>query len=1096
MRRFRLLLLLVSCSAGGVSVAAPLGSAFIFQGRLTDGGTAANGTYDLRFILYNAEVGGSQAGGTLTNESVTAINGLFSTSLDFGPGVFDGTAYWLEIAVRPGASTGAFTLLDPRQPVTPAPSALYASSAGLALSMPWSALTGIPAAFADGLDNDTTYSAGAGLSLSGTQFSVNFAGSGAADSAARSDHIHDAAAIVSGTLADARLSANVALLNSSPTFSGNVTSLQDLVGARLRVGSGQFLTGNAASISGGLNSTNEADFASIAGGGFNRIMTSSAAALIGGGWANTVATNARYSVVGGGRSNLITASSWHATIAGGWENSAGSNGTIGGGTRNQATNDSSTVGGGYDNQSGGAAAVIGGGQANRASGLFATVAGGWINVAAGYASAIAGGNNNQTTNNFTTVSGGSENRATANWASVGGGLNNAATSAGSAIGGGEQNAAPGALGTVGGGLSNSVAGPYGTVPGGLNNSAAALYSFASGQRAKALHQGAYVWADSTAADFSSTAINQFSIRAMGGVRFETGGSDMSVDGERVLHGQVVTAELADGSVVTPKLADGAVTTAKLADGAVTSPKLAPQLSLGPAAAAGSLSLYDAQNGPRTLLLDGDNGQFASYDTNGHVRSILGGTRFGELHLLDPDDSLVASASLEAGNNTGGQLTLRDGNSLVRVLLEGRGTLGGGELELRGTNSSRRVELFGNAPTLTNPNTGTGGGGADFYAADNTRTVAARGEGGTIDVLGGFGVLDSFGGITLGSFSATGFGGQLRLRGTNNLTTALLASSSPGGYLELFQGDGELGVWADGDNGGAGAITVYQADGDSGVFIDGDSGGAGLIQVKGDTGANRVVLDGKGGGAGGGEISVVHTNGVETVEILGAGDATTGGRITVKAPDGSMGAILQANESIPLAFNPTSSLHLFNSDSDIGVYLRAGPSFGGRIGIDRSPLEHALEVEGAASKTTAGDWLANSDRRIKTDVRTITNALETIARVRPVTFRYTEEYRKAHRKIRDIEYYNVIAQEFAEVFPDSVSESGDTLPNGEKILQVDTYPATIHAIAAIKELHELIKEKDQRISSLESRNRSLEARLERIERLLESQREIGDSTNTR
>ncbi len=37
---------------------------------------------------------------------------------------------------------------------------------------PWSGLTGVPAGFADGVDNDTTYTAGTGLTLSGNQFSV------------------------------------------------------------------------------------------------------------------------------------------------------------------------------------------------------------------------------------------------------------------------------------------------------------------------------------------------------------------------------------------------------------------------------------------------------------------------------------------------------------------------------------------------------------------------------------------------------------------------------------------------------------------------------------------------------------------------------------------------------------------------------------------------------------------------------------------------------------------------------------------------------------------------------------------------------------
>ncbi len=57
-------------------------------------------------------------------------------------------------------------------------------------SVGWANLAGIPGGFADGVDNDTLFSAGAGLSLAGTEFSVNFAGNGSAQTAARSDHGH------------------------------------------------------------------------------------------------------------------------------------------------------------------------------------------------------------------------------------------------------------------------------------------------------------------------------------------------------------------------------------------------------------------------------------------------------------------------------------------------------------------------------------------------------------------------------------------------------------------------------------------------------------------------------------------------------------------------------------------------------------------------------------------------------------------------------------------------------------------------------------------------------------------------------------------
>jgi hypothetical protein len=121
----------------------------------------------------------------------------------------------------------------------------------------------------------------------------------------------------------------------------------------------------------------------------------------------------------------------------------------------------------------------------------------------------------------------------------------------------------------------------------------------------------------------------------------------------------------------------------------------------------------------------------------------------------------------------------------------------------------------------------------------------------------------------------------------------------------------------------------------------------------------------------------------------------------------------------------------------------------------------------------GNWLTNSDRRIKLDIRTVTGALETIERVRPVVFRYTDEYRKAHPGIADHDYYNVIAQEFREVFPDAVHGSGERLPDGSEILQVDTYPATITALAAIKELNAEAK-------ALRVENAELRQRLERLE----------------
>jgi hypothetical protein len=114
--------------------AAPLGTAFTYQGRLNDGANPANGRYDLQFIAYDALSAGNQIGNLVTNLAVTVSNGLFTVNLDFGANVFTGNARWLSIGVRSNGVVASFTLLNPLQPLTPAPNAIYASTAGTVTS--------------------------------------------------------------------------------------------------------------------------------------------------------------------------------------------------------------------------------------------------------------------------------------------------------------------------------------------------------------------------------------------------------------------------------------------------------------------------------------------------------------------------------------------------------------------------------------------------------------------------------------------------------------------------------------------------------------------------------------------------------------------------------------------------------------------------------------------------------------------------------------------------------------------------------------------------------------------------------------------------
>ncbi|MDX1419476.1 MAG: hypothetical protein R3181_05865, partial [Rubricoccaceae bacterium] len=207
-----------------------------------------------------------------------------------------------------------------------------------------------------------------------------------------------------------------------------------------------------------------------------------------GGWSgNTVSpTRVGATIAGGGdplalgvaRPNAVTDD--YGSVGGGFGNTAGPRATVGGGARNTASGDGAVIGGGADNAVTATDATVGGGSANAASGLRSVVAGGRENEARDFAASVGGGFDNTASGSHATVAGGDRSRAS---------------------------------------------GAAATVPGGQQNEARGSHSLAAGYRARAAHEGAFVWSDRSvvggADSLVSTAANQFLIRAAGGVGIGT-----------------------------------------------------------------------------------------------------------------------------------------------------------------------------------------------------------------------------------------------------------------------------------------------------------------------------------------------------------------------------------------------------------------------------------------------------------------------------------------------------------------------------------------------------------------------------------------------
>ncbi|MBA3869251.1 MAG: hypothetical protein H0X30_08860 [Anaerolineae bacterium] len=499
-RTLYILIAVMLLSLPGIAFAqeTSLSSSFTYQGSLNDGSGVVNNLCDFQFGLFDASTAGLQIGSTLTRTNISVSNGVFNVQLDFGGNAFNGTDRYLNIALRCPAGTGSYIPLTPRQALTPTPYALGLYGLEVQQNATSPNLIG-------GFNGNNVTAGVAGATISGGGSTANL------------NRATDDYGAIGGGINN-QVGNNDATLNNATnaTVSGGQNNTAS--GSIATVGGGYTNTasGVAATIAGGANNTANSVYAMVGGGSNN--MAGGPYATIAGGNFNSV--NHDSATVGGGQNN--TATNDVATVAGGQSNNAsGFGATISGGYLNGASGLKSMVGGGEHNLAAAIDATVGGGYTNTASGNSATISGGYLNIASSLYATVGGGLTNMANGNYTIVGGGQTNTASGSYTIVGGGQTNTASGDFATVSGGQTNTASGYFATVGGGQFNTASGDYAIVGGGLMNTAFGSRSFAAGRQAKANYAGTFVWGDDTAADVASTGINQFVVRASGGIWFGT-----------------------------------------------------------------------------------------------------------------------------------------------------------------------------------------------------------------------------------------------------------------------------------------------------------------------------------------------------------------------------------------------------------------------------------------------------------------------------------------------------------------------------------------------------------------------------------------------
>ena len=367
-----------------------------------------------------------------------------------------------------------------------------------------------------------------------------------------------------------------------------------------------------------------------------------------------------------------------------------------------------------------------------------------------------------------------------------------------------------------------------------------------------------------------------------------------------------------------------------------------------------------------------------------------------------------------GNVTGGNLlaTGTAATDTTGLTLSGT-TTGYNRIAITNTSAS----LYAGITSSTNGGGPTGTTTNDGYVFTNNATGLALGVNGSM----------------IGRFSSTG----LAVTGTLSATGVVSGQNFSSGNAGFSVGP---------------AADSYQ----TGIQIFGSGGGGSAYQVF--TLANNTT------------VTTVSTTGLAVTGIISASGNITGGNLLT---GGSINSTGSGTQSLTVTSTATAAYVQTTGNNTVNARLQSNAStasvgtLSNHAFIIQTNSNNAATFDTGGNLSVVGDVIgyASSDKKFKTNIRPIPNALSVVEHIGGKLFDWTDEYMEsvgqADGYFRQKEDFGIVAQDVQKVFPLAVR----TRPDGS--LAVDYVKLSALAFASIAELSAKLKDLEGKINDLTS-----------------------------